>query len=66
MIKIDVKGAEIEVLRGAWNSILNYRPYLIVELYVPRNRFKAFSMLKEAGYVVKHIEEANYLFIPRA
>ncbi len=80
LIKIDVEGAEIDVLEGAWETIARWRPVLIVEV-VPRflesraSSFEAFlKLLESRGYecrvrdprpTVDDWEYCNLIAIPK-
>jgi len=61
-IKIDVEGAEYDVLKGA-KSILNETDALMIE--VSRNREKVFTLLTELGFkrIDMLIESSNYFFV---
>lgn len=50
LIKVDVEGAELEVLRGA-GDILRERPVLLVELHSARERRAMRQFLRPVGYV---------------
>lgn len=54
-IKIDVEGAEIEVLKGAKNTLDKYRPTLLIEVHGE----KQWKLLKEMlqGYIVNIVHE---------
>lgn len=52
-IKIDVEGAELEVLRGAWLTLSTYRPCLSVEIeerHRPGSTRAVPELLRELGY----------------
>lgn len=53
ILKVDVEGYEIEVLRGAMQLIQKYRPLIFCEIEKRHNAEyqKFFSMLRSAGYV---------------
>ncbi|MDI9643801.1 MAG: FkbM family methyltransferase [Candidatus Verstraetearchaeota archaeon] len=60
-VKIDVEGAEYEVLKGAIQTIKISRPKLIVEVF-PQNRETVFGFMKELDYRWDVISEYNYFF----
>ncbi|MEM2128792.1 MAG: FkbM family methyltransferase, partial [Candidatus Methanomethylicaceae archaeon] len=60
-VKIDVEGAEYEVLKGLSKTLKNNRSKLIVEVF-PQNREKVFELMKEFGYRWEAISECNYFF----
>ncbi|AEM38272.1 methyltransferase FkbM family [Pyrolobus fumarii 1A] len=50
-VKIDVEGAEVNVLRGAKRTLREYRPVMAVSVYHrPRDPIVIARMLQEAGY----------------
>ena len=50
LIKIDVEGMELKVLRGAERTIRNCRPFLFVENHTPEGSPEMLQMLSELGY----------------
>lgn len=52
LVKIDVEGHELEVLKGGKKTITRYHPTLLVEIDAKMNRRSedVFKMLKEMGY----------------
>lgn len=62
LMKIDVEGAELEVLTGAQSFIKKYRPLVIVESFDIEN----LSPLIEAEYILYPLaENCNYFLIPK-
>jgi len=60
LIKIDVEGAELEVLTGARKTLKKHTPAIISEVYCKdqeqqKKRDTLFSMLKQLGYVPYHL-----------
>ncbi|MEA2089375.1 MAG: FkbM family methyltransferase, partial [Thermoproteota archaeon] len=49
MMKIDVEGCEHEVLQGAYKTIKEFKPLLMVEVIL-NNKQKIFQYLQELGY----------------
>jgi FkbM family methyltransferase len=71
VIKIDVEGAEFEVLKGATQTLADYHPVLIVE--IDSSQLKAMGtsveevtqFLTSRGYsAVRHVDYANVEFVP--
>jgi hypothetical protein len=50
IIKIDVEGAEHEVLKGAKDTIRTYRPLLCIEAHSGVNLYKVMTLLREDRY----------------
>jgi FkbM family methyltransferase len=48
VVKIDVEGAELRVLRGGQRLFVEHRPILLLEIFGDRPR--TFALLKEFGY----------------
>jgi methyltransferase, FkbM family len=55
LVKIDVEGAESAVLRGAAKTLINLRPWLIVELHTPEQDVKVAELLIAHDYELKRI-----------
>jgi FkbM family methyltransferase len=52
VIKIDAEGSEMDVLEGAQKTLVNYRPYLIIELLDYESLRKATTYLTKINYAV--------------
>ena len=52
LIKIDVEGAELEVVKGAVNTIERHKPSLVIELHLPQNEKPIKEILKSIGIKV--------------
>jgi FkbM family methyltransferase len=50
IIKIDVEGMELAVLKGARNTIRKYRPHLFIEAGTPEEYFEVNTYLRSLGY----------------
>lgn len=57
LVKIDVEGAESDVLRGADRLFRSYRPHLLCEVHDDSNAAFVEGWLKERGYACSWIEE---------
>ena len=64
LIKIDVEGAELGVLKGAKKTILESKPALIIEVF-RENQDKVFTFLEAMGYEHHPIGYPDYWFVPR-
>lgn len=58
LLKIDVEGAEGQVLDGSVNLIENHKPCWIIELHSPKQDLYVASFLTERGYVLYRLNEA--------
>lgn len=62
IIKIDVEGAEYDVLQGAVNSLQQYKPNILLathDYHLPGVQEKCIQFLKHLGYTVKHTGHYN-------
>lgn len=65
-IKIDVEGHEINLLRGAENTLSKYKPSIFIEVF-DENKSNIFSILENLGYkYIKEFDYSNYLFIHKS
>jgi FkbM family methyltransferase len=55
-LKIDVEGAEYQVLSGLKQTLLNFKPKIIVEIW-SQNIDKVQNLLKECNYRIEKISE---------
>jgi FkbM family methyltransferase len=65
LMKIDVEGHEVQVLKGALQTISQHRPLIYAELKEVREFKVVTDMLRALGYVVAYAEEGalpNFLF----
>lgn len=56
-VKIDVEGAEYNVLRGAANLLRSCRPVLAIEIHNVRALFNVMNLLFQYGYATKIIDD---------
>tara|TARA_R110000744_G_scaffold282053_2_gene393805 strand:- start:29 stop:688 length:660 start_codon:yes stop_codon:yes gene_type:complete len=65
-IKIDVEGAEFEVLKGATDLINKHKPTIIVEIWKSPTRIQKLNKwLEEMNYTIEEMVNAcDYLLIP--
>ncbi|MEO5364946.1 MAG: FkbM family methyltransferase [Magnetococcus sp. WYHC-3] len=61
LIKVDVEGAEVEVLRGATTLIREHRPHWIIEAHELVLGQECSRILEQAGYWVRVIETGRPL-----
>lgn len=64
LIKIDVEGAELDVLNGAKETIMKDKPLIIFEALDEKELTKSRQFLKRLGYTIKDIGSSNYLAKP--
>jgi len=71
VIKIDVEGAELEVLKGAARTLDEYRPVLIIELVPDQLKSMGASVDQVTQFLAAHgysgprrVDVANYEFVP--
>lgn len=65
LVKIDVEGAEYEVLRGMERTLRLTGPRVIFEALNRQALGKCMSFLKEWGYSVKSLPDGNFLAFPQ-
>ncbi|MBY0426144.1 MAG: FkbM family methyltransferase [Cytophagales bacterium] len=61
-IKIDVEGAELDVLMGAKSIIDQYRPIIIIEIHTIPLMFYISEFLKGLGYSIRFLDEKEDFF----
>ena len=62
-VKIDVEGHELQVLQGAKETLLKYKPVVFVEIF-SENEKKVHEYLTRLGYrLEKSFIGSNYLYI---
>lgn len=61
LIKIDVEGFEIEVIKGCLQTIAENRPYIMIEIQ-EANFAIIESLLSQFDYQYVHLGKLNYLF----
>jgi len=62
IIKIDVEGAEYDVLCGAVNTLQQYKPNILLathDCHLPGVKDKCIDLLQELGYIIKHTGHYN-------
>jgi len=64
LIKIDVEGAEPEVLMGSINILSVKRPIIICEILL-ENLARIKGILHKQNYLMIQIEDLNYLLVPK-
>jgi len=63
-VKIDVEGAELEVLKGAKKILETSHPSLVIEIWQKNkeNRKSIIDMLQAYNYSVRQLDDDNYYF----
>ena len=70
-IKIDVEGHELEVIKGALNTIEKNKPVLVIEIHPHADRTSflkrqiIFKTLKYYGYEIEDVRRHDFVFICR-
>jgi len=62
-IKMDVEGAEGDILRGAWRTLRTFHSPMMVELHdvdKQKSRHPVVVMIEELGYQIQWLSEAGY------
>ncbi len=65
VIKIDVEGAEYDVLKGAINTLQQYKPNILLathDFHLPGVKDRCLEFLKKLGYQIKRIDNQNKHF----
>ena len=55
LMKIDVEGAELDVLRGARGILAAHHPVLFLEVHSPELRVDCESLLHDLGYATREL-----------
>ena len=63
-IKIDVEGWEAQVLKGAMDTILKYRPRMYIEIWEKKYEEISDILEREMGYTLSPINSYNYICEP--
>jgi len=65
LLKIDVEGSEVYVLKGCRNLLKTGKPVIIFEALTQHNYKKCKEFLRRFGYKVKRIEKLNFIALPK-
>lgn len=57
LIKIDIEGAEYLALEGARQSLIKYKPILLIEIHSIFNMMRVDQILNELGYKTEFLKE---------
>jgi FkbM family methyltransferase len=66
LIKVDVEGAEAQLLKGAERTIQRYRPHLVVELHNPEQDLEVASLLAQWNYHIQRVDGQSILHLDRS
>ena len=69
-LKIDVEGAELDVIRGGMNTIETHRPIITTEhsLQTPesiRNSYEVLTILEGLGYEYRQTIGGDFIWVPK-
>ena len=64
MVKIDVEGGELEVLKGAETFLREIKPAIICALHSEENRRDVGAMLKQYGYSTHTLDDSHIAALP--
>jgi len=59
MIKCDVEGAEVEVFRGATQTLARYHPTIVCEIHSSENGLVLRKELASYGYTIRDLDESH-------
>ena len=63
IIKCDVEGAEVEVMRGAQRLIREHRPTLLCEVHSESSTQQVTELLTGFGYELRWLDENHFLAV---
>lgn len=61
LIKIDVEGHELPVIKGAQNTLATYRPLVYAEVSKNRNKLNAISEVLPDGYIAYSLADKMFI-----
>ena len=59
LIKIDVEGAEVPVLKGAVKTLEVHKPTFVIEIHGSQNALKIWKLLQATGYTWYHLSKGS-------
>jgi FkbM family methyltransferase len=64
-VKVDVEGAEVEVLAGAARLLRDWKPIVLCELHTDHNRRALLGTFTDLGYVCSDCDQHHALAVPQ-
>lgn len=64
VIKCDIEGAEVEMLRGAEDILTSRRPWILCEMHSESNDRACRTILQEFGYTFELVDSNHILAVP--
>ncbi|MGZ3732127.1 MAG: FkbM family methyltransferase [Parachlamydiaceae bacterium] len=64
IIKMDVEGFEMEVIKGGLETILRNKPVMLIEIFQGPDNLHRIHTIESLGYTHFHLFGDDYLFLP--
>jgi FkbM family methyltransferase len=66
LMKVDVEGAESDLLRGAAQTITKFRPHLVIELHSPEQDLEVARLLTSWNYHILRVDGSSIKHLDRS